>query len=543
MIEAPPGATLSSVGGSVASPDLAASRAGAAMLEAGGSAVDAAIAAAAVLSVTFQHACGLGGDLFAVLRTSDGVVQAIDGSGRAGSGADPERLRRAGHVVMPAHGDIAAVPLPGAVDGLLALHREAGTLPLAEILAPAIAYASDGFPASASLAAAVSSVAASPVAADYLEHGPIQPGSVICRPGVARALRGIAAEGRAGFYGGEFGAELLSLYPEEFSEEDLESPMARVVPPLQIPALGHRLFTAPPPSQGYLSLAAAFIADGLQAGAEIDSGLLAHLLVESARIAAFDRDDVLYDGADGGFLLDRERLATRRALIDPQRALGLPDATRPGGTVAVVSVGAAGDAVSMLFSNASGFGSGLGLPGLRIFLHNRGLGFSLTAGHPAEYGPGRRPPHTLSPLLVTTDQGPGETGALRAVLATMGGDSQPQILLQLAWRLFCAGEEPGVAVTGGRFALGRRHEPHGQSRPAGFDTWSQHGEVAVELEAEVPPSWEEGLSSRGHPVTKLSPGARGFGHAQIILVAPDASLKSASDPRSPCGGVAAVTAE
>src|SRR6202034_455718 len=129
-------------------------------------------------------------------------------------------------------------------------------------------------------------------------------------------------------------------------------------------------------------------------------------------------------------------------------------------------------AVSLIQSNASGFGALIVEPATGISLHNRGLGFSVEPGHPAEYGPRRRPPHTLSPALVT-----GPDGTLRAVLGTMGGDSQPQILLQWAARLLVAGESAGDAIAAGRWVLSDRQDR------GGFATWANRGEVQVELEA------------------------------------------------------------
>jgi gamma-glutamyltranspeptidase/glutathione hydrolase len=165
---------------------------------------------------------------------------------------------------------------------------------------------------------------------------------------------------------------------------------------------------------------------------------------------------------------------------------------------------------------SSGFGSHLIVPGVRIFLHNRGIGFSLEPGHPAEYRPGRRPPHTLSPTGVT-----GPDGALAGVLGTMSGDSQPQILLQLLARWLHGGESPGAAVAAGRWAL---------ASGGGFETWRQSGVVRVLLEGHSPSSWRDGLAARGHELEELGPFSHSFGHAHLIAVADD-HLAAASDPR------------
>jgi gamma-glutamyltranspeptidase/glutathione hydrolase len=515
----------------VACPDRLATEAGLSALAEGGSAADAAIATSAALAVTFQHACGIGGDLFCCVRALDAAgrpkVEALDSAGIAGSGADPARLRAAGARTIPPHGDIAAVPVPGCVDGWLALHARYGRLPLATVLAPAIELASLGFAMSPGLVAGLhAQVASSPVARDYFAAGPPRPGQVVTRPGVARLLRAIVDGGRAACYEGELGAELLALGAGEYEPSDLAVPLARWVAPLSVPAFGAQLFTAPPTSQGYLTLAASAIASELELPADPDDPRFAHLLVEAVRAASFDRLDVLYDGADGAALIAPERLAARRGWIDDDKAMALGVPSAPGGTVAVVAVDRDGGAVSMLQSNASGFGSGLGLEGLGIFLQNRGTGFCLEAGHPAEYGPRRRPPHTLSPLIVTTAD-----GELLATMATMGGDTQPQILLQLLARLLVAHERPDVAVNAGRFALGAGAPSTRPAGPPGFDTWSALGRVTVGLEDGVPTSWAEGLLSRGHDVR---PGARPAGHAQVI-VSSESGLLAASDPRSAPG--------
>ncbi len=524
--------------GLVAAPDRLAAEAGLAMLRSGGSAADAAVATSAVLAVTFQHACGLGGDLWAVAhpggrgdRRELGGVLALDGAGRAGGGADPERLRRAGHTEMPRIGDPAVVPVPGCVDAWLTLHERLGRLSLGEVLAPAIDYAANGFPASPGLAAAIPFVAGLAAAADYREPERVVGGTVLRRPGVARTLQAIIDGGRDAFYHGEFGEELLEVGGGEYHREDLDAPQARWVAPLTLSAFGRRLWSAPPSSQGYLTLAAAWIADGLPLPEDPEEPGWAHLLVEALRQASFDRNEVLFDGADGVSLLAPERLAPRRAAIDPLVAAGLPVPGAPGGTVACVAAGPDGDAVSLLQSNAAGWGSHLVTPRTRIFLHNRGLGFSLRPGHPAEYGPGRRPPHTLSPLLVTD-----EPGAFVAALATMGGDSQPQVLLQLLVRLLRHGEEPGAALAAGRFALAAAsREP---ARRTGFDTWSEAGATRVLLEGQVSARWPAALAARGHPVELLARFAPGFGHAQAVVAAGGAVV-GASDPRSTAGGAAA----
>jgi gamma-glutamyltranspeptidase/glutathione hydrolase len=417
---------------------------------------------------------------------------------------------------MPERGDIRSVTVPGCVDGWLALHQRFGRLSLVDVLAPARHYAQDGFPASPTLVASIPEVVGLPDAADFALPGRLRPGRIIRRPGLARALADIAASGRDGFYAGEFGAGLLDLGRGEFAAPDLETPLADWTDALGAGAFGHRLWTVPPNSQGYLTLASAWMATGLELPADCEDPAWAHLLIEASRQAAFDRLDVLSEGADGQALLAPSRLRPRQAAIDPTRAARLNDGYRDGGTIALTAVDSDRLGIALVQSNAAGFGSHLIVPGVRIFLHNRGIGFSLEAGHPAEYRPGRRPPHTLSPTAVT-----GADGVLAAVLGTMSGDSQPQILLQLLTRWLHGGESPGDAIAAGRWAL---------AAGGSFETWARRGVVRVLIEGHAPSTWLDGLVARGHEAEALAPFSHSFGHAHLIAVEGD-HLAAASDPR------------
>jgi gamma-glutamyltranspeptidase/glutathione hydrolase len=503
--------------------DHLAADAGVAMLRIGGSAADAAIAANAVLAVTCQHMCGLGGDLFALIHDGRGAPTALNASGRAGSGADPDRMRAQGHTVMPAKGDIRSVPIPGCVDGWLALHRRYGRLPLVEVLGPARQLAISGFPVSPLLAATIPLIADIPGAEDFTTGGPPRPGDVIRRPGIGRCLTAIGANGRDGFYGGEFGEGLVALGCGEYQPDDLARPQADWVDPLGVGAWGDELWTVPPNSQGYLTLAGAWIADGLDVPEDPEDARAAHLLIEAARQAAYDRPAVLSETADGAALLAPGRLRPRRDAIDAHRAGTVQTPIAPGGTMHLTAIDRSGMGVSLTQSNAGGFGAHLVVQRTGVFLQNRGIGFSLERGHAAEYRPGRRPPHTLSPALVT-----GPEGDLRILLGTMGGDHQPQVLLQLLHRLLVAGERPGRAVAAGRWVLASR------SPRSSFGVWDSGGNVRVQVEGHAPAAWAGGLAERGHEVDQLEAYSSEAGHAQVITVGP-ASFAGAADPRSLAG--------
>ena len=507
--------------GMVCAVDHLAAAAGVDMLRRGGSAVDAAVATNAVLAVTTQHQCGMGGDLFALVHVpGEPVPSALCSSGRSGSGADADAMRAEGRTAMPVVGDIRSVPVPGCVDGWVALYERFGRLPLADVLAPARAYAAGGFPASEELAlAAAGFLAGRPGAEDY--EG-VQPGSFVRRPGVARALDAIAADGRDGFYRGEFGAGLLAMGRGHYTDDDLARSQAEWVEPLVLDAWGRRLWTVPPPSQGYLTLASAWIADGLPLPTDPTDPQWAHLLVEAARQAGHDRPAVLHEAADSRALLAPARLAARRTAIDPQHAALLGGSYADAGTVYLCAVDEDRMGVSLIQSNAGGFGALLAEPATRIFLQNRGLGFSLEPGHPAEYGPGRRPPHTLAPALVTTPD-----GRLDMVVGTMGGDAQPQVVLQLLARLLHGGQSPATAVAAPRWTLvGAQPDAIGS-----FDTWDAGGAVRVRVEAQAPTAWTDGLVARGHRVEQAAAFTHPFGPAHVVRVQDDA-LAGAADPRA-----------
>jgi gamma-glutamyltranspeptidase/glutathione hydrolase len=507
--------------------DALATEAGVDALRRGGTAVDAAIAANAVLAVTLPNQCGLGGDLFAVVHRDGERPRVLEAAGRAGSGADAGALRDRGLTALPPH-QIASVTVPGCVDGWAALHADGGRLPWADLFAAAHDLAAGGFAATPFFAAAVS---ARPEVVAHLDgaDGPVQPGQTLRRPETARVLADLADGGAQAFYGGAFGAGLGELGAGLFTEADLTAGQARWAEPVVADALGVRLWTSPPPSAGYLTLASAWVADQLELPADPDDGAWAHLLVEAMRQAAYDRSEVLHDGADGTALVAETRLAPRAAAVRRDRAAALGDGYRPGGTTYLTVVDGDRTAVSLIQSNCMGFGSGLVVPRTGVWLHNRGIGFSLRPGDANELAPGRRPAHTLSPLLVTdTEQ------RLVASLGTRGGDSQPQVLLQLLVRLLRAGQTPAEALAAPRWTLRGEHDQ------TSFDTWGGRGRVVVEVEDGAPTAWTDTLRSAGHVVEALPRLSHDVGHAGVVVVDGD-ELVGAADPRATSGSAAGLS--
>jgi gamma-glutamyltranspeptidase/glutathione hydrolase len=514
--------------GAVCTIDPLASSAGLAMLRTGGSAADAAVAASAVLAVTSPHLCGMGGDLLAVVHTGgSGEPQSLLAVGAAGSGVDAQALRDEGHTSMPMKGDVRSVTVPGCVDGWIALHERFGRLPLADVLEPARAYAADGFPVGLLLSAVLPMVEDVPAARELFEGGPPRTGELRRRTALARAIADIASDGRRAWYDGDFGAGLLALGDGQFTRDDLARSCAQWSTPVSRQVWGQTLHTTVAPSQGYLTLAHLAVLERLGPLPAVTDAAWAHRLVEAARFSGADRPRRLYDGADPAALLAEDDIEAWASMVDLDRAGDVVPPTGPGGTIYLCAVDADGGAVSLSQSNASGFGCHLGVESVGVLLHNRGIGFSLDPTSPAVLRPGARPPHTLSPLLATD-----ATGAASLVAGTMGGDAQPQILLQLLSRLQ-AGETPAAALAAPRWAFA---SPGG----GGFDIWGEGLDEApamtVRLEPHAPADWETGLRARGHRVERPPGGL--FGHAHLAQRQTDGVWAAAADPRA--AGSAAV---
>ena len=509
--------------GVVASADRRATAAGTAALRSGGTAVDAAIATNAMLAVTGPHLCGLGGDLFALVHDGE-QVHALNASGRAGSGADADAMRAEGLREMPLRHDLRAVTVPGCLDGWAALHGRFGRLPLADLLEPAIRAAEAGAEPSPLLVASVRLLDERGRANLHeLSEQATGRSALVRRPGVARVLRALVSGGRDACYGGEFGEGLLELGAGLFAAEDLTRSSAEWVTPLCVDLAGGTLVTIPPNSQGYLLLASALLAERWCPADGPEDPAVAHALIECAKAVGRERPRLLHEHFDPAELLAAARAG--RPGIDLQRASSWTVPHAAGDTTYLCAVDAAGMGVSLIQSNASGFGSWLVEPSTGINLHNRGLGFSLAPGHPAELGPGRRPPHTLAPALATWAD-----GSLRAVFGTMGGDAQPQILLQLARALLSRGTDPAAAVNAPRWIL--------QGSTGGFDTWSGPAEPSVLLEPTAAPDLAESLTARGHRVS-VSPIGSTFGHAQAIVLTTDGAT-AGSDHRALIGSAEAA---
>lgn len=481
----------------------------------GGNAVDAAIAANAVLTVVAPETCGIGGDLFALVHLpGEPVPRCLNASGRAGANASAQELRDAGHTEMPLY-HRATITVPGCVDGWMALHAAHGTGAWRDIIGPAIEYARLGFAVSAELARTIDG------RADELHtqasSDPFYPagtaateGDLMKRPRLAETLAAIAGGGRDAFYGGEFGAALLEASEHRITADDLARNQARWVDPIGRTIFDHRVWTVPPNTQGYVSLATLAIFEMLGPPADPDDPAFQHLLIESYRAANYDRDDLATDPdtapLSGAELLDDRRLADRASQIDPDKA-GTWRTPRPapGGTAYLCTIDSDGMAVSFIQSNFHGIGSGFSAGDTGVWLHNRGGGFCLEPGHPNELVPGRRPLHTLAPTLWTTPD-----GAVSMLLGTRGGRLQPQLVAQVAAAIHHGGSSLTEAQERPRWAL-----------------MDDEGDLLVEpgLAAGA------GLAERGHTLDEQPERVGGWGPVAVISIDESGTRHAAADPR------------
>lgn len=523
-------------GALVCSVDRLATQAGVDVLRLGGSAADAAVAANAVLAVTSPHLCGMGGDLWAIVHEPGEAPIVLNASGRAGSGIDAAALRARGLTQMPFRGDVASVPVPGCVDGWIALLDRFGRLDGDAVLAPAIAAAEDGFPASWLLA--MGAFLVDPLDAGDIRAG-LEEGDIVRRPGVAGALRAIVRDGRDGFYAGAFGEGLIELGGGVFSQDDLARPQADWQAALSLDVFGARVWTTPPASQGYLALAILHVAEQLGLPRDDTDPDWMRLLVAAAVVTGVDRPVLLHEGADGGELLspaalDRWVTAARRWPEAPVEV----DA-RAGDTTYLCVRDGDGLAVSLIQSQAADFGAHLVEPASGIFLHNRGVGFSLDAGHPAELGPGRRPPSTLMPMLVTDLD-----HELVAVLGTMGGDSQPHLMAQHLCRLLHADLPTDAVLRQPRWTLKRDGD-------RGFDLWAataasgpqvtrvRPDQLALNTDPAGLERWGDAAAAIGLRTQQESARSPSFGHAHLIARTPGGWV-GCSDPRAKEGSASGL---
>lgn len=519
--------------GMVTCPHALASQAGVDVLCAGGSAVDAAIATSAALSVIYPHMTGLGGDAFwLVYDAASDRVRYLDGGGRAAASANVGAFRARGHDEIPFRGILpATLTTPGAVASWCEAHARYGRLPLERDLRTAMGYARNGFPVTARLADWIAQTAGEFTAEQewrtiFLPAGqPPGAGALIANTDLARTLEALAEGGWSGFYQGEVARELARFARERggfFDEADLARQRACWGEPLSGIYRGVTLYETPAPTQGFTVLQ---MLGMLQPYALRRDDFLGpdhvHLMVQAKQIAYHDRDRWLADPAFAPVpmerLLSRDYMDERRRLIDRNRALAWDQVpsygSLTGDTVYVAVVDAQGNAVSLIQSLYGVFGSGVVAGRTGIVLQNRGAYFSLDPTHPNRLEPGKVPLHTLIASLAFRDR------KLWAVMGCMGADGQPQIHLQTYVAMIDFGRDIQEALESprwlsGRFALGEARD-------------------TLHIEGRFPAATIEELVRRGHPVHRWGDWNELAGHAHGITIDPQSGVRAGgSDPRS-----------
>jgi gamma-glutamyltranspeptidase/glutathione hydrolase len=492
--------------GMVASSQPLATQAGVAILQQGGSAVDAAIAVNACLGLMEPTGCGIGGDLFAInWDAHSGQLYGLNASGRSARGASHADMRaaleRAGEECIPVLGPLS-VSVPGCVAGWFALHERFGRLPMQAVLAPAIQYAESGFPVSELIAhywqGSIAARAGFPGFTEaFTVDGKRAPrrGEVWRNQALAATLRRIAGAGAAAFYEGELArrmADFLESAGSFLRRDDFAACRADWVDPVSTSYRGREIHELPPNGQGLAALQVLNILQGFDLGAMgFGSPDHVHCIVEAKKLAFADRARCY---ADPDFfkvpvdaLLSRARADRQRARISMQRAARevVPDPAflRNGDTVYLCTADEAGNMVSLIQSNFHGMGSGLCPPGLGFGFQNRGSGFAMDPAHANAYAPGKRPFHTIIPAFIT------QAGQPLCAFGVMGGDMQPQAHAQVVCNLFDFGMGPQEAGDAPRIY----HS--GDSSPLG-DHMRDGGTVALETGF----SWEtiRELLRRGH---------------------------------------------
>lgn len=499
-------------GGMVVTSHPLAVEAGTRVLAAGGSAVDAAVAAAAVLTVADPRSTGLGGDLFALVWPAGASAPVgLEAAGPGPALLDLEIVRGAGFERMPRSGPWS-VTVPGAPAGWTALLESFGRIPVAEVLEPAITAAEQGFDVTPGVAeewlSAVDKLRADAAAAELFLPGDRAPaaGERFANPDLGATLRRFVAEGSEPFYRGDIAERIAAAVEARggvLRAGDLaewEGPSW--VEPISVPFRDTRVFEMPPPGQGVVALESLAIYDGFEStGGPLDDHRAIESLKRSIDDAAAVVADPRFTPSRAGELLSEAHLAARRASIGE-----LAEAARSAGiatdTVYIAVVDRDGNACSLIQSVYEGFGSGVGVPGTGLVLQNRASGFTVEDGHPNRPEPRKRPFHTIIPAMI------GRRGGFAGCLGVVGGYMQPQGQLQVLRNVLDRGMTAQQAVDAPRFR--------------------SYDGLAVHLEAGFPADVAADLAARGHEIHPLPRFE--CGGAQLIL-RDGARLDGGSDSR------------
>jgi len=513
--------------GIVAAESSLAAQAGLAMLESGGNAIDAAVAANAMMGLVAPMSNGIGGDLFAIVfDAKSGKYYGLNASGWAPAGLTVEHLRSKGHRRMPQLG-IHSVTVPGAVDGWNALLTRFGRKKLADVLAPSIRAAEEGFPVTEWVnevwtRAVTQAGPDSSIPLTYLVNGRApRVGEIFRNPDLAWSYRQIAANGRDAFYKGEIARRILDFSAREggtMTAADMAEFSSEWVDPISTTYRGWTVLEMPPNGQGIAALEMLNILENFPlAEYGHNSARALHTMIEAKKLAYADLLRHIGEPRASRLpvsgLLSKDYARTRAKLIDPARANCAVEAGTPpavgNDTIYLSVVDREGNMVSLIQSNyvSVTFGSGLVAPGTGFALHNRGGLFSLDPASPNALAGRKRPLHTIIPAFL-------EKGDVRIAFGIMGGWNQSQAHAQFVANLVDFGMNIQQALEAARFT---------KSTFAGCD---------VEMESRIPESVRSELASRGHKIELLGTFSPDVGGGQAVQRDFAARVNyGASDPR------------
>lgn len=515
--------------GIVAASQPLAALAGTHILERGGNAVDAAIAANAVMGLVEPYYNGIGGDLFITYYDAKAKkLYGLNAGGWAPSGFTPEYLKSKG-VTRGISGPFS-VTVPGAVKGWEMLRKRFGTLPMSDLLAPAIFYADDGFPVTDVIAAewgstaSVRKLSADPGSAKtFLINGRApKAGEVFRNPDLANTFRMIAEKGPAGFYEGKNAQAMLAVLNAKgntMTQADLTEYQPEWVEPISTNYRGWTVSELPPNTQGIAALMMLNMMEQYPLGAYgITSTKAMHVMIESKKLAYADMlryvADPKFFTAPVAQMLSKDTAKARAALIDPAKAActvspstfsGLTDGNG-GDTIYLSAIDQDGNIVSLIQSLYSSFGSGITAPGTGVMLHNRGGLFTMEDGHPNQIAPRKRPLHTIIPAFM-------EKGDIKIGFGIMGGFNQAQAHAQFVSDIVDFGMDVQQALEIGRFTKGSF---------TGCD---------VDVEALVPEQTRKELAAMGHQVRTIAPRSGTFGYGQAVMSDGTGVHYAGSEPR------------
>jgi len=500
--------------GIVAASQPLSARAGVQVLERGGNAIDAAIAANAVEALVEPYYNGIGGDLFAIYyEAKTGKLYGMNAGGWAPTGLTPELLRSKGNTRMPSSG-IYTVTVPGAVKGWEMMRARFGKLPMADLLAPAIFYAEDGFPVTDVIArawnAATRKLQTGPHAAEVFLPGGRAPnsGEVFKSPALAATMKLIAEKGTAGFYEGKTADAILAVSKElggTMTAADLKEYQPEWVEPISTTYRGWTVYELPPNTQG---IAALMMLNMMEQYPLAEYGLgstkAMHVMIEAKKLAYADMlryvADPKFSKVPTAAMLSKDNAKQRIGLINPAKAAcsvepskysGLTDGNG-GDTIYLSVIDRDGNIVSLIQSLYSSFGSGVVAPGTGVMLHNRGALFTLEDGHPNQIAPRKRPLHTIIPAFM-------EKGDVKIGFGIMGGFNQAQAHAQFVSDVADFGLDVQEALEAGRF---------NKDSFSGCD---------VNLEVLVSEATRQGLAALGHQVRTVQPRSGTFGYGQAVM--------------------------